>query len=174
MLLAEKNRLRGEMTRCEQEIARIDRIIKQEGLAVPPVGSEPVPGGEVSVVTGGLSTAAIGPESGGARGTPELVNVETKVQTLMRVLKAATIPLTPTELVKEMTRLGYKFLSRNPTNTLNPYLYGRRKLDTVDKVGRGFVLTSRRKEFENMLPAAQAASSPAPPEGSPPPLTLER
>lgn len=132
MLLAERARLAGE-------IARIDRILEQEGVGVPPTSNAGYP---VPVA-------------------PHPVNILNKVQAIQKVLEAASIPLTPREIVIEVQKAGYVFESRNPANTLNPYLYGRRKLDFLKKFGRGFILAQREREFEERL-GKQGDSNDAP------------
>ena len=72
----------------------------------------------------------------------------TKVEAMEEALKLSDSPLTPRELVAAMNKLGYTFASANPTNTLNPYLYGKKKLEIFQKSGRGFILSSRAREFE--------------------------
>jgi hypothetical protein len=65
----------------------------------------------------------------------------------MQVLAAATKPLSQRELVVGIQNMGFVFASRNPSNTLNPLLYGEKKLATVKKLPRGFILSSRENEF---------------------------
>lgn len=119
-----------ERARLVQEIARIDRFLEQEGIAA-------------------LSTApAISVQNCAPRPTD---NILSKVQALQKVLEVATTPLSPKEMVEAMKRLGYNFESSNPSNTLNPYLYGQRRLGFLKKFGRGFILAEREKEFEQII-----------------------
>lgn len=89
-------------------------------------------------------------------------NLLHKVQALRKALETATTPLTPREMVFEMNRLGYTFESKNPANTLNPYLYGRRQLPFVKRFGRGFILADREQEFEQMQLSREQDSPPNP------------
>jgi len=131
----------AERARLTQEIERIDRILAQEsGLQ----------GGELP----GSGPQA---EQDPACSAPTS-NLLTKVQALRKVLEVAATPLTPREMVASMQRLGYSFTSTNPANTLNPYLYGAKKLGFLGRFGRGFILASREPEFQQRL--SEAAKEP--------------
>ena len=130
ILLAERERLL-------KEIERIDRFLCQEGFLSAAAGASETP----------LPTPSPVPSR----------NLFSKAQALKRALELATTPLTPREIVGEMKRLGYAFTSKNPANTLNPFLYGPRKLEFVKKVERGFILAKREEEFENLMKSNLAA-----------------
>ena len=116
-----------ERKKLVQEITRIDRVLAQEGVDLK------------SIATG--LDAQLTPW-----GRPR--NKMTKVEAMEEALKLSDSPLTPRELVAAMNKLGYTFASANPTNTLNPYLYGKKKLEIFQKSGRGFILSSLAREFE--------------------------
>jgi hypothetical protein len=78
-------------------------------------------------------------------------NILSKVQAMKQALETAVTPLPPKELVQAMVRLGYTFASRNPANTLNPYLYGSKKLPWIKKFGCGLILATREGEFEQLV-----------------------
>jgi hypothetical protein len=120
MLLEERRRLLSE-------VGRIDRMLAREGLAVQPIHEE----------VGGVS----------ATGSGRVRNSITKVDALLQVLRDAKKPLSQKELLLGIQELGYVFSSKNPSNTLNPLLYGDRKLPGVTKLPAGFVLSEREKEF---------------------------
>ena len=126
ILLAERERLL-------HEIQRIDRFLAQEGCQ-PDQTNLPMPV-PLPVVS-----------------SPR--NVFSKVQAMKKALEVATTPLTPRELVLEMNRLGYTFTSTQPTNTLNPFLYGAKKVDFLKKFGRGYILVGREKDFEQVADVA--------------------
>ena len=109
------------------EINRIDRMLAREGVAVQGLSSQ-------------LELAAM-THSGRPR------NAINKVDALLHVLKSATRPLSQRELVEGIQNLGFVFASRNPTNTLNPLLYGDKKLAAVKKLSEGFILAEREEEF---------------------------
>lgn len=121
MLILERQRLLNE-------IERIDRFLAQEGMTAPKITAEP-----------------------DAQNDAQKGNILSKVQTMKKVLETASTPLTPGDLVDGMVRFGYSFSSRNPANTLNPYLYGQKRLPWIKKFGRGFILDSRQSEFEKMI-----------------------
>ena len=142
------NLLLAERARLTQEIERIDRILAQEGC---------LHGGELP---------GSGPQAVQAPACPPpSANLLTKVQALRKVLEVAPTPLTPREMVASMQRLGYSFTSTNPANTLNPYLYGAKKLDFLRRFGRGFILSSREPEFQQRL--SEAAKEPDAPGQTP-------
>ena len=109
------------------EVNRIDRMLKQEGFDAQNIGPE----GERAAMT----------QSGRPR------NAVTKVDALLQVLKSATKPLSQRDLVLGIQSLGYVFASRNPSNTLNPLLYGDKKLSMIKKLPTGFILAVREDEF---------------------------
>jgi hypothetical protein len=116
------------------EVNRIDRMLRREGLEVQ--------GGS--------------PESGPAAmtqsGRPR--NAITKTDALLQVLKSASKPLSHRDLVLGIQNLGYVFASRNPSNTLNPLLYGDKKLSAITKLPAGFVLAERERDFtQNETPS---------------------
>jgi hypothetical protein len=123
--------LLAERSRLQQEIARIDRILAQEGE----IDSQTMEGAEAKTV-------------------PDIVvrhpNLLTKMQVLRKVLEVATVPLSPREMVAEIQRQGYSFASAHPENTLNPYLYGAKKLPFLKRFGRGFILADREAEFQRL------------------------
>jgi hypothetical protein len=116
-----------ERKKLVEEIVRIDRVLAQEGV-------------DVKSISAGID-AQLTPW-----GRPR--NKMTKVEAMEAALKQADHPLTPRELLAAMQKLGYAFASARPLGTLNPYLYGKKKLDVITKCGRGFILTSRESEFE--------------------------
>ena len=120
MLLDQRHRLMADVN-------RIDRMLAREGLDVQSLSR-----GEGEALT----------QSGRARNT---IN---KLDALMHVLETATKPLSQKELVIGIQNMGFVFASRNPSNTLNPLLYGEKKLTTVKKIPGGFILATREKEFE--------------------------
>ena len=117
----------AERARFVREIARIDRFLKQEGVPVESISSG----------TDDRWTPL---------GRPR--NLKSKRQVLEQVLKEASVPLSPRELVVAMRRAGYVFASADPANTLNPLVYGPRKYDFIEKVGAGFVHKERKTQFE--------------------------
>jgi hypothetical protein len=123
MLLEERRRLLAELN-------RVDRILASEGVSA-----------HSSSATAEPSTST---KSGRVR------NAITKVEALLQVLQKATKPLSQKELLLGIQELGYVFSSRNPSNTLNPLLYGEHKLNTLTKLPNGFVLTAREKEFTQL------------------------
>jgi hypothetical protein len=102
-------------------------MLKQEGFDAQNIGPE----GERAAMT----------QSGRPR------NAVTKVDALLQVLKSATKPLSQRDLVLGIQSLGYVFASRNPSNTLNPLLYGDKKLSVIKKLPTGFILAVRENEF---------------------------
>lgn len=112
------------------EVNRIDRMLRQEGLDVHNLSPE----GDPTAMT----------RSGRPR------NELTKVDALLQVLKSATKPLSQRELVVGIQNLGYVFASKNPANTLNPLLYGDKKLSDVKRLQHGFILANRESEFTKM------------------------
>lgn len=110
------------------EVNRIDRMLKHEGFDASDVTHQ--------------SESAVMTQSGRPR------NAITKVDALMQVLKSATKPLSQRDLVLGIQNLGYVFSSRNPSNTLNPILFGARKLAAIVKLPEGFVLAERENEFK--------------------------
>jgi hypothetical protein len=109
-----------------REIARIDRFLKQEGIPVENISS-----GTDNHWT---------PE-----GRPR--NLMSKRQVLQKVLMEAATPMSPRELVVALRRAGYVFASADPSNTLNPLLYGSKKCEFIAKVGAGFVHKARKAQF---------------------------
>ena len=122
-----------ERSKLVQEIGRIDRFLAQEGIDIKRIAA----GIDVDLTPWGRPR-----------------NAMTKTQAIDIALEKADHPLTPREIVTTMQRHGYVFASADPANTLNPYLYGQRKLDHIEKLGRGFVLKTRRAEFEAKQPTA--------------------
>lgn len=119
LLVAEKEKLL-------REVERIDRILASEGVDPRKIG------------------AGVDPRMTAA-GRPR--NQISKLGALMNVLASARKPLTQRELVLGIQELGYVFSSRRPVNTLNPYLYGKKRLPTILKTPKGFILATRSKEF---------------------------
>jgi hypothetical protein len=109
------------------EVNQIDRMLKREGIEV-----------DNASLQGGPSAIT---QSGRPR------NMITKVNALLQVLKSASQPLSQRELVLGIQNLGYVFSSQHPSNTLNPLLYGDKKLSSIKKLATGFVLAEREKEF---------------------------
>jgi hypothetical protein len=136
--------LLDERRRLQREIERIDRILAQEGV----LDNQATKGAETKTV-------------------PDIAlrhpNLLTKMQALRKVLEVATVPLAPREMVAEIQRLGYSFTSAHPENTLNPYLYGAKKLPFIKRFGRGFILADRETEFQKLAqpqpPESQSQSS---------------
>lgn len=119
MLLAERERLL-------QEISRIDRFLAQEGV-VPPAPPQ---------AKGAQQELGRRPQ-----------NTMSKLEAIIKVLEAATKPLSQRELVNGIEHLGYVFASKNPYNTLNPYLYGEKRVPEIKKIAQGFILARREREF---------------------------
>ena len=133
-----------ERRRLQQEIERIDRILARES--------------DVDL----QNIAAIEREPDSTAGSCR-PNTLTKTQALKKALEVASAPLSPREIVVAIRRLGYTFTSAHPENTLNPYLYGAKKLPFLKKFGRGFILAERESEFQTPPPTAEGSALLAPP-----------
>jgi hypothetical protein len=91
----------------------------------------------------------IGHTAGDPVGCPPNYRMQrpTKKDAILEVLKQAKRPLKVGELLQGIIEAGFEFRSRYPRNTLNPLLYGAKRLDFVVQIQQGFVLRGREEEF---------------------------
>jgi hypothetical protein len=120
------DQLQAKRRELLQAIAEIDHLLRLEGVEQ----SGPAPVGQVGF-------------------TPNVgKGWQTKKDAIYTVLKEAKKPLKVGELLQGIIEAGFQFRSRYPRNTLNPLIYGAKKLDFVIQTPQGFILRGRESEFE--------------------------
>ncbi len=93
-------------------------------------------------------------------------NTNSKADRIRDILAKASKPLSPSEILQRLITEGYVFASRYPRSTLNPLLYGARRLNFIYHTPQGFILRGREREFGFSVEASPATKASEEVQGS--------
>jgi len=108
--LSLRDELTAEKRALELRLAQLNRIL----------GSQPAP------VAQPAPAVDAGPETAPARRVRRLKRLRNPMSLKAAILKVNTRPMKKQEILSAVQKLGYKFATSNPMNSVNVILYGRK------------------------------------------------